>query len=129
VKLLLDTHAFIWANSEVERLGRWRDDVEDPENDRILSAVCAWEIAIKWSLERLELPEPPAIYVPSRSRALAVEPLAIDAAHALGVADLPRHHRDPFDRLLIAQARDLDLPILTADRVFTRYDVEVLLIE
>ncbi len=129
MRLLLDTNAFLWANADVERLGRWLDVVEDPENDRIVSVVCAWEIAIKWSLDRLELPEAPVTYIPGRLRDLAAESLAIEEAHALGVAELPRHHRDPFDRLLISQARALDAPILTADRIFTQYDVEVLLIE
>jgi PIN domain nuclease of toxin-antitoxin system len=129
VRLLLDTSAFLWTTAAPTRLGRWRDLIEDPHNDRIVSVVCAWEIAITWSLERLVLPEPPATYFSSRVRRLAATVLVIEETHALAVADLPRHHRDPFDRLLIAQARALDVPILTADRAFQAYDVELLFIE
>jgi PIN domain nuclease of toxin-antitoxin system len=129
VRLLLDTHAFLWATEAPERLGAHGELIADPANDRILSAVGSWEIAIKWALGRLELPEPPSRYVPTRLDALAATSVPIEHAHALAVAELPQHHRDPFDRLLIAQAQLLDLPIVTADRIFTRYQVDVLLIE
>jgi PIN domain nuclease of toxin-antitoxin system len=129
VRLLLDTHAFLWANEAPERLGAHGELIADPANDRILSAVGGWEIAIKWALGRLQLPEPPSRYVPTRLDALAATSVPIEHAHALAVAELPQHHRDPFDRLLIAQAQLLDLPIVTADRIFTRYQVDVLLIE
>jgi PIN domain nuclease of toxin-antitoxin system len=91
-----------------------------------LSAASAWEIAIKHALGRLRLPEPPAIYVPSRVTALGIQTLAIEPHHALRAATLPAHHRDPFDRLLIAQAQLDGLPLLTADPVIDNYEVETI---
>lgn len=97
--------------------------VESTDNDLFLSAASAWEIGIKYALRKLRLPEPPAAYVPNRMQALRVLPLSVEHAHALQVSVLPPHHRDPFDRILIAQAQLEDLPVLTADPVFSRYDV------
>jgi PIN domain nuclease of toxin-antitoxin system len=97
--------------------------VEAADNELYLSAASAWEIAIKYSLGKLRLPESPAGYVPSRLRATQTTALPIEHSHALRVSTLPAHHRDPFDRLLIAQAQIEQLPILTADPAFRRYDV------
>ncbi len=96
-----------------------------PETELLLSAASSWEIAIKHSLGRLPLPEPPAKYVPSRMESSGVEPLPVQHTHALQAAALPLHHRDPFDRLLVAQAQVERVPILTADRQLEAYDVEV----
>ena len=92
----------------------------------LLSAASSLEIAIKWAVGRLSLPEPPATYVPSRMQRTNVEPLAVTHSHALRVATLPRHHRDPFDRLLIAQAQLEDVPLVTVDSVLDDYDVETI---
>lgn len=92
----------------------------------LLSAVSSWEIAIKWAVGRLSLPEPPATYVPSRMQRTNVEPLAVTHSHALQVSTLPRHHRDPFDRLLIAQAQLEGVPLVTVDSVLDDYDVETI---
>jgi PIN domain nuclease of toxin-antitoxin system len=100
--------------------------VETTEHELFLSAASAWEIAIKHALGKLRLPEPPARYVPRRLGTLGTSPLAIEHAHALRVATLPLHHRDPFDRLLVAQAQVEDVPILTADSAFDAYDVSVI---
>jgi len=89
----------------------------------LLSAASSWEIAIKWAGGRLPLPEPPVSYVPARMRRSGVEGLPVAHAHALQVAMLPPHHRDPFDRLLVAQAQVERLTIVTADPVFDAYDV------
>jgi PIN domain nuclease of toxin-antitoxin system len=77
----------------------------DPANELYLSAASAWEIAIKYSPGRLPLPEPPARFVPSHLSRDGVIALPIEPAHALAVADLPQHHNDPFDRLLVVQAQ------------------------
>ena len=98
----------------------------DPESELFLSAVSSWEIAIKFQVGKLELPSPPAEYVPSRLLSSGVIGLPIEHAHALQVASLPSHHRDPFDRLLVAQAQVESLPILTADSQIAAYDVTVL---
>ncbi len=127
--VLLDTHAFLWAMSEPGRLGSQRAMIEDPAVDRVISVASAWELAIKVGLGRIELPEPLASWFPSRVDALAASVIDIETEHALAVADLPLHHRDPFDRLLIAQARAMNVPIVTIDRAFVDYDVQVLLIE
>jgi PIN domain nuclease of toxin-antitoxin system len=129
VRLLLDTHAFLWANTEPERLGKHLSLVENPRTDLLVSAVVSWEVAIKYRLGRLPLPQEPERYVPTRLRALKAETVAIEHRHALAVAGLPLLHRDPFDRLLVAQASALDVPILTADDSIARYRVGTLLIE
>ena len=92
-----------------------------------LSAASSWEIAIKVALGKLHLPEPPPKYIPSRMEALDILGLPVEHAHALRVFDLPPHHRDPFDRILVAQAQCESLIILTADRSFVPYNVRILL--
>jgi PIN domain nuclease of toxin-antitoxin system len=100
--------------------------IEEGTNELLLSAASAWEIAIKYAIGRLPLPEAPDTYVPSRMRASGVDSLQISHTHALRVATLPRHHDDPFDRLLVAQAQLEALTIITADPALDRYDVPVL---
>jgi PIN domain nuclease of toxin-antitoxin system len=126
VNLLPHTHVFLWLQTAPERLGPQLRLVQDTATGLLVSAASSWEIAIKYRLGRLPLPEPPEHYVPSRSRAVGAEPLAIGHAHALAVSTLPPLHRDPFDRLLIAQARHPGIPIMTADQQVTQYPVEVI---
>jgi PIN domain nuclease of toxin-antitoxin system len=128
VRLLLDTHVFLWLLAKPERLSRQLDSLEDPANELFLSAASSWEIAIKAQLGRLDLPDDPRIYVPDRMRAIGADPLPVEHNHALAVFDLPTLHRDPFDRLLVAQARGLGLQIVTADAQIARYDVETLMV-
>lgn len=128
MRLLLDTHVFLWLLAQPERLGRHLGALEDAGNDLLVSAASAWEIAIKTQLGRLELPDDPRRFVPDRLRAIGAEPLPVEHAHALAVGSLPPLHRDPFDRLLVAQARDLRLRIVTADPQIARYEVDTLLV-
>lgn len=128
MRLLLDTHVFLWLLAEPERLGQHLASVEGAGNDLLVSAASSWEIAIKVRLGRLSLPDDPKRYVPDRMRALGAEPLPVEHAHALAVADLPMLHRDPFDRVLVAQARHLELTIVTADADIARYDVRTILV-
>lgn len=124
MKILLDTQCWLWMAASPERFSAAaRALVEASDNELCLSAASAWEIAIKYALGKLRLPEPPARYVPSRLDALRTLALPIEHGHALHVATLPPHHRDPFDRLLVAQAQVEDLPILTADPLLSRYEV------
>lgn len=127
MRVLIDTQCWLWMVLSPDRLSpRSRKLVEDRQNTLYLSAASAWEIAIKHGLGMLRLPEPPEAYVPARLAALSMQELAVCAQHALRVASLPQHHRDPFDRLLVAQAQIEDLPVLTADSAFAAYDVTVI---
>lgn len=107
-------------STEAQRL------VETEETERLLSAASAWEIAIKVALGKLRLPTTPSEYVPLRLQQTRTSPLPISLEHALRAGELPPHHRDPFDRLLVAQAQIERVPILTADPHFAPYDVEVI---
>ena len=98
--------------------------MQDAGNELLLSAASSWEIAVKYALGKLPLPVPPLEYVPSRMAATRVVGLAVEHAHALQVSVLAAHHRDPFDRLLVAQAIVERIPILTADAQLAAYDVE-----
>jgi PIN domain nuclease of toxin-antitoxin system len=128
MRLLLDTHIFLWLHTEPERLGEHLSLVEDQRNELLLSAASSWEIAIKYALGRLPLPESPDRYVPERMRAIDARGLPVEHAHALAVAALPSLHGDPFDRLLAAQAGLLDLSILTADTKLAEYPVQTLVV-
>ena len=127
MNVLLDTHVWLWMLSSPDRLAvDARRLVEDADTALMLSAASSWEIAIKHALGRLPLPEAPEQYVPERMRITAVDPLPIEHTHALRVSRLAPHHRDPFDRMLVAQAQVERVPLLTADPVFARYDIEVI---
>ncbi|MFZ5471210.1 MAG: type II toxin-antitoxin system VapC family toxin [Myxococcota bacterium] len=127
MKALLDTHVWLWSLCAPERLCETaRAAISDPANEVYLSAASAWEMAIKFALGKLPLPEPPGEYVPARMKTQGISPLLVSHAHALRVASLPPHHSDPFDRLLIAQAQAEGLMLLTADPQFKPYAVRLL---
>lgn len=127
MKLLLDTHVWLWATSWPERLApRARDVIEDGANEVFFSVASAWEIAIKYALRKLALPHPPEVYVPEHVARAAMTWLVVKPDHALRVAVLPRHHADPFDRLLVAQAQIEQLVLITADPRFEPYGIDVL---
>jgi PIN domain nuclease of toxin-antitoxin system len=127
VTYLLDTHVWLWLLAEPQRLGpSLLAELQDRGTTLFLSAVSSWEISIKWALGRLPLPQPPAAYVPDRMRQSGVTGLAVQHSHALQVARLPKHHGDPFDRLLVAQAQLEQVPIVTLDPFFDAYDVRVI---
>ena len=125
-RYLVDTHVWLWMQADPTRIEPTALRlIEDRSNELFLSAASSWEISIKYRLGKLHLPKPPAAYVPDRMRRSATLPLPVEHDHALRVAELPEHHRDPFDRLLIAQAQALGIPVITADDQFAPYDVEV----
>ncbi|MCI0418828.1 MAG: type II toxin-antitoxin system VapC family toxin [Acidobacteria bacterium] len=127
MKFLIDTECWLWWFLEPERLNKKAADLIASRDHAIyLSAGSSWEISIKCRLRKLVLPEEPARYVPSRLHQEGMLSLPIEHVHALRVYSLPNHHRDPFDRMLIAQAQCESLPILTADRQFKQYDVKIL---
>lgn len=124
--VLLDTHCWLWMQAHPERFSsEARDVIEDPDNELLFSSASSWEIAIKYAIGRLPLSMPPAEYVPDRIATSGVTALPVHHVHALAVAALPQHHRDPFDRLLVAQARVEKVPLLTADPQLATYDVEI----
>lgn len=128
MNLLLDTQVFLWLQTEPERLGEHLHLVEDRRNDLLVSAASSWEIAIKYQLGRLPLPEVPERYVPRRVRAIGAHAIAVEHSHALAVANLPALHRDPFDRLLVAQAVLLELTLVTADPIVAEYPAPTVLV-
>lgn len=126
MKYLLDTSVWLWSLTDSGRIrSEARDLIIRGEEELYLSAASSWEIAIKWAKRKLPLPEPPEIYVPERMTEQRILPLPIKHSHTLAVSKIPAHHGDPFDRLLIAQARTEGMAILTADRTFRRYDVQI----
>lgn len=127
MKVLVDTGCWLWSLTAPERLNRTAIEVlSDRAHSLYLSAASSWEIVIKAGLGKLHLPDAPARYIPNRMAALDIIGLPVEHAHTLKVFDLPPHHRDPFDRLLIAQAQAEALTLLTTDPAITAYDVEIL---
>jgi PIN domain nuclease of toxin-antitoxin system len=121
-RLLFDTHALLWWLTDDAALPPGaREVLADPANEPLVSAVSLWEIAIKCSLGKLTAPDD----LPDRIVDEGFSWLAISPQHAWQVRDLPLHHRDPFDRLLVAQALAEHLPIVTADTRFKDYGVDV----
>jgi len=127
VRALLDAHVLLWWLVDDARLSQGaRQLLSDPGSDLYFSAASSWEIAIKVALGRLTLPAPPRSLVPKILREQSIRPLDVTHAHALAVADLPPHHRDPFDRLLVTQARLEKLAVVSGDPVFSEYGTTVI---
>jgi len=126
VRLLVDTNIFLRLSFEPERLPRFMRNAFDLADVVLLSAASAWEIAIKVSIGKLKLPLAAAEFVPSRMAHFGIESLPVDVKHATAVETLPFHHRDPFDRLLIAQTAIEGLTMVTADKLFSRYGIRIL---
>lgn len=127
MRWLVDTQCWLWMKSQPHRFSSdVRTRLSDPQTILLFSAASAWEIAIKYALGKLQLPEPPPQYVATRLGETLMTPLAISWAHAVRVSELPAYHRDPFDRLLIAQAQIEKVPILSDDAALSRYDVDVI---
>ena len=124
MRLLLDTHAFLWWVADSTALSkRARRAIADAHNECLVSTASCWEMDIKVSIGKLELPGRVERFVPHHMMLNGFRELPIDLPHAAGVARLPFHHRDPFDRLLASQALSEDLPIVSADSSFGKYGV------
>ena len=127
MKLLLDTCTFLWTIEGGAALSvDAREALRDPANDVFLSAVSAWEIAVKHALGKLPLPDPPSRYVPKQRASRGIAPLPLDEDAALHLSLLPELHRDPFDRMLICQALAAGMLIVTPDPEIARYPVRTL---
>jgi PIN domain nuclease of toxin-antitoxin system len=127
VSILIDTDVFLWAAGLERPLPSGaRELLSDANNPVFLSVASAWEIAIKWSKGRLDLPKKPLDFVQETVAAGGISQLVISMRDACAVGDLPLHHNDPFDRLLVAQAINHGLRLMTADSTLERYDVDVI---
>jgi PIN domain nuclease of toxin-antitoxin system len=127
VTYLLDTHVLVWASATPERLGAAEQVLADADR-RIVSAVCVWELAVKQRLGKLALGSDVRTWTRRVTTELALDHLPVTADHAAAVEHLPDVHRDPFDRLLVAQAVAEGAVLLTADRRLTAYGDAVRLV-
>lgn len=127
MKVLIDTHIFLWFVEGVRIRQAARKFLEDASNNEIfVSYVTAWEIAIKYGIGKLKIPDVPEIWFPNRLKRAGFLQLSIEIKHTLRVHNLPPHHKDPFDRLLISQSNEENLPIVTEDPRFSAYQVKTL---
>jgi PIN domain nuclease of toxin-antitoxin system len=127
MKVLLDTHTFLWWNMDAPELSsKAKEVISDAENEVFFSAASAWEIAIKHQKGRLSLPETPEKYVVSRVHYYGFETLPIQISHALKTNFLPLIHGDPFDRMLIAQCEMEYMKLITADEMIQQYEIETI---
>jgi len=127
MKVLLDTHTFLWWITDSPRLSaRAREVIRDSNNELFFSTASGWEIAIKAQLGRLQLPDNLEQFIVDQLSLNTILVLPIQLRHALHVYTLPQHHRDPFDRMLVAQSQVENLPILTTDPQIAQYDVETI---
>jgi PIN domain nuclease of toxin-antitoxin system len=125
VRLLLDTHAFLWWVADAPDLTRTaRRAIAEAKNECLLSVASCWEMAIEVGLGKLKLTGKIERFIPEQMAANGIRELPIEVRHATRVSRLPFHHRDPFDRLLAAQALDEEIAIVSADPIFRRYGVK-----
>ncbi len=127
MKLLLDTNVFLWVSREPKLLSpRVTELLQDPFNERYVSVATVWEMQIKHSLGKLPLPGKADLVAQAWMRPLVAKSLPIDMRHLRTLYELPFNHRDPFDRMLLAQAMSDDMMILSADEVLGQYSVPVI---
>jgi PIN domain nuclease of toxin-antitoxin system len=124
MKLLLDTHTFLWFIGDDPQLSPTAGALLEADHDVLLSVASLWEIAIKVSIGKLTLAEPYATFIPQQLARNDIELLPLRLPHLSTVASLPFHHRDPFDRMLIAQAMVEGVPIVSSDGAFDAYGIE-----
>jgi len=125
MKAILDTHAFLWAIAGDTRMSQHARDIFGGPSDLSLSMASIWEIIIKVQLGKLDLPHPAGPYVLGKLAENEIKTLAINLDHLLAFEGLPMHHRDPFDRMLIAQSMTENLPLISHDPVFEKYAVRI----
>jgi PIN domain nuclease of toxin-antitoxin system len=126
VRILIDTHAFLWAILQPDRMSAgMRRRYRNPDNMILLSAASIWEIGAKYALGKLPLIMPPHLCMPRYLASQRITILSLTLEHALHAHQLPPHHRDPFDCMILAQATAEQIPIMTADNAFGLYDVRL----
>jgi len=127
MKFLLDTHVLLWFISGDSRLpAGWRDTIRQRHHEVYLSVVSLWETILKHQLGKLPLPEPPELYLPAQRERHQIANLPLDETSVQRLATLPSIHRDPFDRMLVCQAIEHKLTIITVDDVFRAYPAPIL---
>lgn len=127
MKLFLDTYTFLWLMEAPEKLSRRaREACEDPENELFLSVASVWEIQIKVQLRKLDLETSLSELLQDQQEDISLAVAPIELEHVLALDELPLHHKDPFDRLLVSQCRSTDTPLVTADKSIGLYDVQIL---
>ena len=126
MKALLDAHTFLWAASGDKKLSRRAERIFIGPSDLWMSVASIWEILIKAQIGKMPLPSPAGSYLLKKLAENRIEALPVTLGHVLRVETLPTLHKDPFDRILIAQALEEGLPIVTADPVFSRYPVQII---
>lgn len=125
MQYLLDTHTFLWMAVSPDQLSKTvKDAVLKKSNRLYLSAASAWEVTLLWQLDRIVLPDQPQRFIPEAMQQMDIQPLPISFLTAITSAMLPLIHRDPFDRILIAEAVKENLTILTKDKKIAEYDVK-----
>ena len=128
MRVLIDTNIFVWFIAGSDRLNHQAINImTDMNNELVLSVASLWEIAIKSSLGKLELLRPFDQLIPEQLELHEVDILQIELPHLLRIISLPFHHRDPFDRLIIAQSITENLPIITSDNAFQQYPVQLIM--
>jgi PIN domain nuclease of toxin-antitoxin system len=126
MRALLDTHAFLWAIAGDRRMSQNACRIFVGPSNLSISITSIWEILIKVQVGKLHLPRPAGPYIIDKLAENRIETLPINIDHLLAFERLPMHHRDPFDRILIAQALEQGWPIITADPLFTKYPIRVI---
>jgi PIN domain nuclease of toxin-antitoxin system len=124
MKFLLDSHVFIWLFAAPEKLGeKARSIIEAQDSELLLSAASIWELGVKHQLGKLSLPLPIEEYITSRAQDAGIGLLPISPIHCFRVTELPFHHKDPFDRMIVAQALTENLTVLTHDSILSEYNI------
>ncbi len=127
MKILLDTHVFLWAIGTSTKLSAGTIEMLGNKSTEVfLSVASFWEIALKYAKGNLILPDPPKVFVPRAIAAASIKSLPIVLRETILIGELPLHHRDPFDRMIITQAKVHKLIIVTGDQLFDKYDVETI---
>ena len=126
MRFLLDTAVLLWSRAEEYKLNsRAKELLSSKSSELFLSAASVWEIAIKYALGTLKLHASPEAYIPEVLSRMDIHALNISLVHAIEAGKLSQHHRDPFDRMLVAQANTEQMVLLTADRIFEKYNVKL----